>query len=96
MCKKFAIKNNVSIFVINKRFSNAKKKTRIFVKNRKNDQLTTNMFFSTRAFKRCRLIIILLLFQSIVTRNRSENNNTIKKLLNKNIVVVENFLLFLS
>ena len=37
MRKEFAIENNVLIFVINKRFFNAKKKTQIFVKNRKND-----------------------------------------------------------
>ena len=62
MRKEFAIKNNILIFVINERFFNAKKKTQIFVKNRKNNQLTINMFFLTRIFKQRRLIIILLLF----------------------------------
>ena len=53
------------------------------------------MFFSTRAFKRRQLIIILLLLQSIVIYNRLESNDATEKFLNKNTVVVENFLLFL-
>ena len=96
MRKKFAIESDVSIFVTsNERFSDEKMKTRIFVKNRKNDELMTNMFSSTRAFNRRRLIMILSSFESLVIRNRFRNNDAAEESSNKNADVVENLSLFL-
>ena len=96
MRKEFAIESDVSIFVTsNERFFDARRETRIFVKDRKNDQLMTDMSFSTRAFNRRRLMITLSLFQSLVTRDRFRNSGAAEKSSNKNVDVVENLSLFL-
>ena len=96
MRKKFAIENDISIFVTsNERFFNEKIKTRVFVKNRKNDELMTNMFLSTRTLNRRRFIMILSSFESLVIRDRFKNNDAVKKFSNKNVDVVENLSLFL-
>ena len=76
MRKKFAIvKMMFSIFVTRERFSNARLKIKIFVKNCENDVLMRNVFFSRRAFKRQRLMMILRLFQSFVIRRRFKSND---------------------
>ena len=96
MRKEFAIENDVSIFVIsNERFFDERMKTRVFVKNRKNDELMTNMLSSTRALNRRRFIMILSSFESFVIRDRFKSNDAIEKFSNKNADVVENLSLFL-
>ena len=70
-------------------------KTRIFVKNRKNDELMTNMFSSTRIFNRRRFIMILSSFKSFVIRDRFKSNDAIENFSNKNVDVVKDFSLFL-
>ena len=84
-----------SIFVNNQRFFDTKLKTRTFVKNHENDQLTTSLFFSTQTFKRRRLMIILRLFQSFVIRDSFENDDAIEKFSNKNVTSFDEFSLFL-
>ena len=96
MRKEFAIESDVSIFVTSsERFFNEKMKTRIFVKNRKNDELMTNMLSSTRAFNRRRLIVILSSFESLVIRDRFRSSDAVEEFSNKNADVVEDLSLFL-
>ena len=84
-----------SIFVITQRFFETKLKTRAFVKNHENDQLTTSLFVSTRTFKRRRLMIILRLFQSFFTRDSFENDDDVEKFSNKNVTSFDELSLFL-
>ena len=84
-----------SIFVTNQRFFETRLKTRAFVKNHENDQLTTSLLFSTRALKRRRLMIILRLFQSFVIRDSFKNDDAIEKFSNKNVTSFDELSLFL-
>ena len=52
-------------------------------------------FFSTRAFKRRRFMIILSLFQSIVFRDRLKNDDAIEKFSNRDAASRADFSFFL-
>ena len=97
MRREFAAESDVSIFVTsNERSFDARRETRVFVKDRKNDQLMTDMLFSTRALNRRRLMIILSLSQSLVIRDRFRSSDAAEEFSSRNVDVVENLSLFLS